>query len=172
MQKNIRRALLLAASLSALPLQAAPMPLGDNGSPSTRDYLADRSRVGSLAGTVIGGALTAHPVGTVVGAVVGYIVGKDSDFTASEAEGLSAAALEQDGGQPRVNPLASCFGEHSPQLADANRESRQVVSPVSLVTLQPIDNVNPVRSGQMPVPPSGSVARRNRLSPCFYYSSW
>jgi hypothetical protein len=172
MKKNICRALLVTASLSVLPLQAAPMPLADNGSPSTRDYLADRSRVGSLAGTVIGGALTAHPVGTVVGAVVGYIVGKDSDFTASEAEGLAATTLEQGGGKPRVNPLASCFGEHSPQLVDANRESHPVVSPVSLVTLQPIDNVKSARTGQTLVSPSGSVARRNRLSPCFYYSSW
>lgn len=172
MQKMICRVLLLATPLFASPLQAAPKPLVDNSVPSTRDYLADRSRVGSLAGTVIGGALTAHPVGTVVGAVVGYIVGKDSDFTDSEGNGLSTTAVDRGGETPRINPLASCFGEHSPQLADADRESHPQASPVSLVKLQPIDNVKAMPAWQTASAPSGSVARRNRLSPCFYYSSW
>lgn len=171
MQKTTIWLTVMAATLLASPLQAAPKSLVDDGGPSTRDYLADRSRVGSLAGTVVGGALTAHPVGTVVGAVVGYWMGKESDFTPDDID-ADANAIVDKGTPQSVNPLASCFGEHSPQLQADNHKSLKAEPQLSLVKLRPIDNVDVMRAASAASAPSGLSTRRNRLSPCFYYSSW
>jgi hypothetical protein len=43
-----------------------------------RDYLSDPRRTGSLAGSILGGALSAHPAGPIVGSLVGFFVGKQS----------------------------------------------------------------------------------------------
>jgi hypothetical protein len=52
----------------------------ENSSEFMRDYLSDPRRTGSLAGSVIGGALSAHPAGPILGGLVGFFVGKRSMF--------------------------------------------------------------------------------------------
>ncbi len=73
-------AVLLALSLVGV----TPMVQAERGKlESAREYLSDPPRVGSLAGTILGGALTAHPAGVVVGSVIGFFVGKQSMFKQS-----------------------------------------------------------------------------------------
>lgn len=75
--------------LAGLPLAALAdessnvnnaLNLADKTSDFVKDYLSDSRRVGSLAGSVIGGALTAHPFGPVLGGVVGFFIGKQTMF--------------------------------------------------------------------------------------------
>lgn len=56
-----------------------------------QDYLSDRRRAGSLVGSVLGGALTAHPLGPVLGSVFGFLIGKT---TMHEASGAMAPATD------------------------------------------------------------------------------
>jgi len=66
------------------------------GSPeSTKEFLSDPSRVGSLTGTILGGALTAHPAGTVVGSILGFFVGKQSMFESPEKQRLAQSSYAQ-----------------------------------------------------------------------------
>ena len=45
-----------------------------------KDYMSDKRRVGSLVGSVLGGAMTVHPVGPVIGSLVGFMIGKRSMY--------------------------------------------------------------------------------------------
>lgn len=56
---------------------------------NTKEFLSDPSRVGSLTGTIIGGAITAHPVGTLAGSIIGFFVGKQSMFKSPEKQQLA-----------------------------------------------------------------------------------
>jgi hypothetical protein len=78
-------ALCLAATTS---LAYAEDDEDENQAPTenTKEFLSDPSRVGSLTGTILGGALTAHPVGTVAGSIIGFFVGKQSMFKSPEKE--------------------------------------------------------------------------------------
>ena len=60
----------------------------------TQEYLSDRRRAGSLAGGLLGGALMAHPAGTLVGSIAGFFLGKATHHdnpTASNASQLQAS---------------------------------------------------------------------------------
>lgn len=75
--------LLAGASWPALAQsesEPAEKGMADQASEYVQDYLSDRRRVGALAGSILGGALTAHPAGTVVGSIVGFIIGKTTMF--------------------------------------------------------------------------------------------
>ena len=50
------------------------------------EYLADDSNIASITGSILGGALTAHPIGPVVGSVGGYLIAKLSDFLTRDTE--------------------------------------------------------------------------------------
>lgn len=78
-KKSLTILLGLACSISLV--QAAP-----SSSENTQEFLSDPSRVGSLAGTILGGALTAHPAGSLAGSIVGFFVGKQSIFKSPEKE--------------------------------------------------------------------------------------
>ena len=79
---------ILVVGLCVMAGEVAADEAGGNGGPGVaemtsefvKDYLSDRRRVGSLAGSVIGGALTAHPAGPVVGGIIGFMVGKQTMF--------------------------------------------------------------------------------------------
>ncbi len=142
--------------------------------PNTRDFLADESRVGSLAGTLIGGALTAHPAGTVVGAVVGYVVGKKSDFTPDEGDRAEEASLAEDvapAPSAPVNPLTACFGDRGMSATAQVPIKEEGETLVSLVEFQPISgSAVPLQVASAGAPVVDN--RRRVISPCYYYSSW
>ncbi len=50
----------------------------------TEDFLSNTSRVGSLVGSLLGGAAYAHPLSPIAGSVIGFFVGKASDFSDDE----------------------------------------------------------------------------------------
>ncbi len=79
--------LAIALCLSA----AAPLAHAEEGaskSNGVREFLSNRERVGSLTGTIIGGALTAHPVGTVAGSIIGFFIGKETMHKTPEQQQL------------------------------------------------------------------------------------
>lgn len=79
--------LAIALCLSA----AAPLAHAEAGaskSNGVREFLSNRERVGSLTGTIIGGALTAHPVGTVAGSIIGFFIGKETMHKTPEQQQL------------------------------------------------------------------------------------
>jgi len=48
---------------------------------TTKEYLSDPARTGSLVGTIIAGSAVANPLAPVLGSVVGFVIGKSSAFT-------------------------------------------------------------------------------------------
>lgn len=69
--------------------------INDHASEFTRDYLSDPRRVGTLAGSILGGALTAHPAGTVLGSLVGFFIGKQSMFNEDDRPGQQQTGFAQ-----------------------------------------------------------------------------
>lgn len=47
----------------------------------TGDFLSDPGRSGTIVGSVLGGAMYAHPLAPIVGSVVGYFIGSSTDDT-------------------------------------------------------------------------------------------
>ena len=96
-------ALIIAFSGGALASEAEPIKsatkthiepsVADNASTYIRDYLSDPRRAGSLAGSILGGALTAHPAGPVIGSLVGFFVGKKTMFNEEKAKAQQAKIL-------------------------------------------------------------------------------
>ncbi len=60
----------------ALFLAASPALVHAEKESSIKEFLSDPQRVGSLTGTIIGGALTAHPAGAAAGTLIGFFAGK------------------------------------------------------------------------------------------------
>jgi hypothetical protein len=52
----------------------------------TKDFLSDRSRVGSVVGTLLAGASFAHPFAPIGGSIIGFFVGKSTDYTDDDEE--------------------------------------------------------------------------------------
>ena len=66
---------------------------GDTTSGYIRDYLSDPRRSGSLAGSILGGAMVAHPAGPIIGSVVGFFIGKKSMFNEEKSREMKARLL-------------------------------------------------------------------------------
>jgi len=95
-----------------------------------QEFFDDPPRTGTLLGTVIGGAMTAHPLGTLTGGVVGYMLG--IPFL-PPAEGEGGVGVPQ----PRhigVDTLAArCYGR-----SDA-RDTRPSRDTGAGLTFSPVD---------------------------------
>ncbi len=63
---------------------SSPLLAEEDSSDNIREFLSDPQRVGSLTGIILGGALTAHPVGAAAGSVIGFFMGKQTMFEAPE----------------------------------------------------------------------------------------
>lgn len=63
--------------LVLIPVLTGPVTLLASEN-AAKAFSSDSSSVSTLAGTIIGGALTAHPVGTMVGGIVGFFAGEGS----------------------------------------------------------------------------------------------
>ncbi|HHJ81210.1 MAG TPA: hypothetical protein ENJ65_06210, partial [Candidatus Tenderia electrophaga] len=81
----------------------------ENSSNGIREFLSDPHRVGSLTGTIIGGALTAHPAGVVAGSVIGYYVGKKTMHQSTEAQIAQASYT-------RASIIPSAFAKQGQQI--------------------------------------------------------
>jgi hypothetical protein len=83
----------LLATQRAISALSPATSLGENTSSYIRDYLSDPRRTGSLAGSILGGALSAHPAGPVLGSLVGFFIGKQSMFNEDKTRDLKAGLL-------------------------------------------------------------------------------
>lgn len=82
-QSRALRGLLFITLLGlATPLAAEAMEkrFAEQTSDILREYLSDPRRVGALSGSVLAGALTAHPAGPVLGSLIGFMIGKQAMF--------------------------------------------------------------------------------------------
>ncbi len=83
----------LLSTQSANSGSLAEPSLGENATSYVRDYLSDPRRAGSLAGSILGGALSAHPAGPVLGSLFGFFVGKQSMFNEDKARETKSGLL-------------------------------------------------------------------------------
>jgi len=90
---NVTRAEEVATGQIAKKSATAEPGLGEKTSSYFRDYLSDPRRSGSLAGSILGGALSAHPAGPILGSLVGFMVGKQSMFNEDKAQKERATML-------------------------------------------------------------------------------
>jgi hypothetical protein len=84
--------LLAGTVLAGESAPAKESSAGEDTSGYIRDYLSDPRRTGSLAGSILGGALTANPAGTIIGSVIGFFVGKNSMYNEDKARAAQATA--------------------------------------------------------------------------------
>lgn len=69
--------LLLALALSSVSQAAEQQEsLFDELSELARESITDRRQVGSIAGSLLGAALTTHPAGSILGGIFGFFAGK------------------------------------------------------------------------------------------------
>ena len=59
---------------------------------TTKEYLSDPARTGSLVGSIIAGSALANPLAPILGSVIGFVIGKSSAFSKGRGstEGSSA----------------------------------------------------------------------------------
>ncbi len=146
---NCARVVLLALSavLGVTPQVRADALEGDVFVPANEDpgyieaYLSDQRRVGSLAGSILGSALIAHPAGTVVGSVLGFVLGSqvmlenDEEHDVPRESGatdtLALASPDSSGTSARSGPLDE--GRAASQAANA-----MPVTPPGTVSSYPV----------------------------------
>ncbi len=73
--------------------QAKPPAASQDTSGYIREFLSDPKRTGSLAGSILGGALMANPAGPIIGSVIGFFIGKNSMYDEDKARAQQANAL-------------------------------------------------------------------------------
>jgi len=93
------RKIIYIASVFGL-LSASPMLHAEEQStaPSTiagttKEYLSDPARTGSLVGSIIAGSAVANPLAPVLGSVVGFVIGKSSTFSKKSGNSVNQNAL-------------------------------------------------------------------------------
>lgn len=78
-QSKVNNSLPLLAIATLCLTAATPVTqAAEDSSGGVRSFLSDPQRVGSLTGTILGGALTAHPIGTLAGSIIGFFIGKET----------------------------------------------------------------------------------------------
>lgn len=83
------------------------------------DFLADRSRAGTLVGAIIGGAATAHPVGLLLGSIGGYLVGKSSQYQ-RQPEPIAPPSYQEKGLLTPANRSSPYEGGNAEQRLSIN----------------------------------------------------
>ena len=152
------------------------------------DFLSDRRRVGSLSGSVIGGALTAHPAGPLVGSLIGFIIGKKShqselpdhyrrgpyidpahprSLTPNNEQHVATLSLSAPGGLIQAEPIAPAAA--TPMEAQPTSVETWPSAPTTPVQVPPQPPL--AMQPSMPMPPSmcGQPAYRG-MPQCFYFA--
>lgn len=53
---------------------------------TTKEYLSDPARTGSIVGSIIAGSAVANPLAPLLGSVVGFMIGKSSAFSGKDSD--------------------------------------------------------------------------------------
>lgn len=174
-----RRALIIcAAALVAGPVQAgnaaAEVEIAAPTSAFVRDYLSDRSRAGSLVGSILGGALSAHPAGPMLGGLIGFIIGKQTMF---EDEGMNrrqAVALAQ---RPIVPPVGAgpvavlSFSAPTAQLPPAELSLSALAAAAPQPAAAPGEHINMVQLAALCAGGLSPELSSRLRAACFYSQS-
>lgn len=89
------------------------LPMSESFTATTKDFLSDPARTGSLVGSIIAGAAIANPLAPLLGSVAGFIIGKRSDYSDKD----SNAARRQAYANRSFIPDGSTDGTEAPSLA-------------------------------------------------------
>ncbi|WP_088920775.1 hypothetical protein [Granulosicoccus antarcticus] len=93
-------------------------PFAEALTETTKEFLSDRGRTGSLIGSIIAGAAVANPLAPLLGSVAGFMIGKSSAFSdkdnnASRRQAYNNRSLIPDGGGVQVTGLTGLTGNQS-----------------------------------------------------------
>jgi hypothetical protein len=89
MKRVITPLILISVLIDPVALQASEP---EN---AAKAFSSDSSSVSTLAGTIIGGALTAHPAGTMVGGIIGFFAGDGNKKGEDNALTTKSASAKQ-----------------------------------------------------------------------------
>lgn len=170
----------------ALPVRAESLAVGapaygreDTG--YIEEYLSDQRRVGSLAGSILGGALIAHPAGTVVGSVLGFVLG--SQAMQEDDARDAAASHETAANTPLTDALAladqDSFGSRAGP-GSIGHETSVAVTPIPIAPHGTISSYPVAPGAAHPVAPQsreqimqicalGPPADPRLRAMCFYF---
>ncbi|MFC1750718.1 hypothetical protein ACFL2V_18160 [Pseudomonadota bacterium] len=164
-------ALTLCAALIAPAVHAEQEKQGN-----VQGFLSDPHRVGSLTGTILGGALTAHPAGAIAGSIIGFFIGKQSMFDKTKEQELARFNYKKRAVIP-ANPETSehhmlAFNEPGASFSLSDTSDGIQLSTFSSQT-QP-DQLSALQ--QVAAYCYGSNSRQNNFDPqlqamCYYHQS-
>ncbi len=130
--------------------------IADKTSEYLRDYLSDPRRTGSLAGTILGGAMFAHPAGPIVGSMIGFFIGKSSMFNEDKNRELKASLLYV----KRDIVPQSGQGQALPTLSFANTQGISFDTPAAVK----VSEVSTTPSASLPVINAPAAAKVSEVS--------
>ncbi len=130
--------------------------IADKTSEYLRDYLSDPRRTGSMAGTILGGAMFAHPAGPIVGSMIGFFIGKSSMFNEDKNRELKASQLYV----KRDIVPQSGQGQALPTLSFANTQGISFDTPAAAK----VSEVSTTPSASLPVINAPAAAKVSEVS--------
>ncbi len=159
------------APLMLLPSLALPLSLhaADN---AMKEFTKQPTSVGTLAGSIIGGALTAHPAGTMVGGVVGFFAaGRGQQegagagvVTAAKQAGTTEAKVVPSR-KREINPNICLSGAvEKSQLSDADEPSTSFADFGAVFASQ-----SAPKEGKAEAPIQLALDARLQQRLCYYY---
>ena len=117
------------------------LPMSESFTATTKDFLSDPARTGSLVGSIIAGAAIANPLAPLLGSVAGFIIGKRSDYSDTDSDAVRRQAYANRSFIPdestevtSLTGLVGAAGEPSlaaaePLISGANSEAEAPGSP-------------------------------------------
>lgn len=135
-------------AIAALCL-AATTPLAQaagDSSDGARSFLSDPQRVGSLTGTILGGALTAHPIGTLAGSIIGFFIGKETMHKDPGHQQLGQSSYAQRSFIPTTTKETAtpmlALKTSTPATKTTVPPMAKVTAPVAVTSLSPLPAMN------------------------------
>lgn len=92
--KSLCFAALLGAVLVSPTIHAQDQPAKSNTlTETTKEFLSDPARTGSLVGSILAGAAIANPLAPILGSVAGFLIGKQTPYSRKKTSNSTAVRL-------------------------------------------------------------------------------